>query len=48
MHSAYKIRICFVAGTLVKTREGYRRIEEIEIGDEVLSWNENTNRVEYN
>lgn len=28
---------CFPAGTLVLTREGYRPIEEIEVGDEVLS-----------
>lgn len=28
---------CFPAGTMVLTREGYRPIEEIEIGDEVLT-----------
>lgn len=28
---------CFPAGTLVLTREGYRAIEEIEVGDEVLT-----------
>ncbi|HMJ09770.1 MAG TPA: DNA cytosine methyltransferase, partial [Polyangiaceae bacterium] len=28
---------CFPAGTLVLTREGYRTIEEIEVGDEVLT-----------
>ena len=28
---------CFPAGTLVLTRTGYRPIEEIEIGDEVLT-----------
>lgn len=28
---------CFPAGTMVLTREGYRPIEEIEVGDEVLT-----------
>ena len=28
---------CFVAGTLVRVRDGYKPIEEIEIGDEVLT-----------
>src|SRR5690348_885777 len=27
---------CFPAGTLVLTREGYRPIEQIQVGDEVL------------
>ena len=38
---------CFVAGTLVRTRKGYEPIENIQIGDEVLSatgrWNRVTN-----
>lgn len=28
---------CFVAGTLITTKEGYKNIEDIEIGDEVLT-----------
>jgi hypothetical protein len=31
---------CFVAGTLVTTEDGFKPIEEIEIGDRVLSENE--------
>jgi len=30
---------CFPAGTLVLTREGYRPIEQVEVGDEVLTHN---------
>ena len=33
---------CFVAGTLVLTEYGYKAIEEIEIGDKVWSWCEET------
>ncbi|KRA61695.1 hypothetical protein ASD79_06155 [Caulobacter sp. Root655] len=33
---------CFVAGTLVSTREGPRRIEDIRVGDLVLSRDERT------
>ena len=33
---------CFAAGTLVKTEEGYKAIEEIEVGDKVWSWDEAT------
>ena len=33
---------CFVAGTMVKTEEGYKAIEEIEVGDKVWSWDEAT------
>ena len=33
---------CFVAGTLIKTEEGYKAIEEIEVGDKVWSWDEET------
>jgi RHS repeat-associated protein len=40
-------RVCFVAGTLVETREGKKPIEEIKVGDEVLSYNEQTAKVEY-
>jgi RHS repeat-associated protein len=38
---------CFVAGTLVHTKEGVKPIEEIKAGDEVLSYNEETKQVEY-
>ena len=33
---------CFIAGTLVKTEEGYKAIEDIEVGDKVWSWDEET------
>ncbi|MGN0632908.1 MAG: polymorphic toxin-type HINT domain-containing protein [Oscillospiraceae bacterium] len=37
---------CFVAGTLVTTEDGFKPIEEIEVGDKVLSENELTGEVE--
>ena len=40
-------RFCFVAGTLVMTKEGYKAIEKIEEGEEVLSYNENLGIFEY-
>ena len=36
---------CFVAGTLVTTEDGQKTIEEIEVGDKVLSENELTGEV---
>ncbi|MEO1323889.1 MAG: RHS repeat-associated core domain-containing protein [Pseudomonadota bacterium] len=36
---------CFVAGTLVETEHGLRPIEEIEIGDKVWAWSEETGDV---
>ena len=36
---------CFVAGTLVKTKDGYKRIEEIEEGDIVYSFDELNNEI---
>ncbi|MFC1588575.1 polymorphic toxin-type HINT domain-containing protein, partial [Planctomycetota bacterium] len=36
---------CFVAGTLIATEDGYKPIEEIEIGDRVISFNEDTREV---
>ncbi|KTT11649.1 hypothetical protein NS2R_13105 [Pseudomonas oryzihabitans] len=36
-HDTEKKRACFVAGTLVHTKEGLRPIEQIEVGDYVLS-----------
>ena len=39
---------CFVAGTLIKMKGGgYKRIEDIEIGDYVLSYNEDEQMEEY-
>lgn len=38
---------CFVAGTLVHTKDGLKQIEEIKVGDEVLSYNEGSGEVEY-
>ena len=47
-----KIRVClgngcFIAGTLVTTRSGFKPIEEIKIGDYVLSRNEETGEDSY-
>ena len=36
---------CFVAGTLVTTEDGFKTIEEIEVGDKVLSADETTGEV---
>ena len=38
---------CFVAGTIVKTEEGDKAIEEIEAGDKVLSYEATTGRFAY-
>jgi RHS repeat-associated protein len=38
---------CFVAGTLIHTKEGLVPIEKIEVGDKVLSYNEESGEVEY-
>ncbi len=38
---------CFEAGTEVQTDEGLKPIEEIETGDKVLSYNEQTRLLEY-
>jgi RHS repeat-associated protein len=38
---------CFVAGTLVKVRDGEKSIEQVEVGDEVLTKNLETNQVEF-
>ena len=40
-----KIPYCFVAGTLVTTEDGQKPIEEIQIGDKVLSEDETTGEV---
>ena len=39
---------CFVAGTKVKTEDGFKNIEDIKIGDMVYSYNLNTNQLELN
>ena len=44
---AKNLKFCFVAGTLVQTRDGTKPIEEIKKGDEVLSYNEQTGENEY-
>ena len=38
---------CFKAGTQVRTKEGYKNIEDIEVGDEVLAYDEKTGEQEY-
>ncbi|MCG6142665.1 polymorphic toxin-type HINT domain-containing protein [Leptospira mtsangambouensis] len=40
-------RTCFVAGTKVHTKDGLKNIEDIQVGDVVLSWNEKTGEREY-
>lgn len=40
-------KFCFVAGTLVHTKDGVKPIEEIKEGDEVLSYNEQSGQTEY-
>ena len=37
---------CFIEGTLVLTSIGLIKIEDIKVGDEVLSYNEETNKKE--
>ena len=38
---------CFKKGTMVLTEDGYKKIEEIEVGDKVLSFNEDTGDSDY-
>lgn len=40
-------KFCFVAGTLVMTKQGLKAIEEIKVGDQVLSYNDNLDIFEY-
>ena len=40
-------KFCFVAGTLVMTKQGYKAIEEIKKGDQVLSFNSNLGIYDY-
>ncbi|WP_198145128.1 polymorphic toxin-type HINT domain-containing protein [Microscilla marina] len=39
-------KACFVAGTLILTNKGYKKIEDIKAGDWVWSYNEQTNKQE--
>ncbi|WP_268768669.1 polymorphic toxin-type HINT domain-containing protein, partial [Leptospira weilii] len=43
----YHQNVCFTAGTLVWTQEGLREIEEIKVGEKVLSWDEKTREMSY-
>ena len=38
---------CFPKETSIVTIDGYKNIEDIEVGDKVLSYNEKTNKTEY-
>ena len=40
-------KFCFVAGTLVMTKQGLKAIEEVQVGDQVLSYNDNLEIFEY-
>ncbi|RHX83649.1 polymorphic toxin-type HINT domain-containing protein, partial [Leptospira stimsonii] len=40
-------RTCFVAGTPVHTKDGLKKIEEIQVGDMVLSWDEKAGKNSY-
>ncbi|EMJ74619.1 intein C-terminal splicing domain protein, partial [Leptospira interrogans str. 2003000735] len=42
----FHLDTCFVANTLIQTKDGLKAIEKIQIGDIVRSWNENTNTFE--
>lgn len=42
---AENMQVCFVAGTLITTAEGYKAIEEIQAGDEVLAKDVETGEV---
>ncbi|AOP36254.1 hypothetical protein A0128_19700 [Leptospira tipperaryensis] len=47
-NGAFSISTCFTAGTLVHTKTGTKKIEEIQVGDQVLSWDESEDEFEYN
>ncbi|WP_246032086.1 TIGR04388 family protein [Leptospira fluminis] len=44
---SFEFDTCFVAGTLVYTKEGYKGIEKIQVGDWVLSHNEKTGQLSF-
>ena len=37
---------CFTAGTLISTEDGQKAIEEVEVGDKVWAWDEETGEKE--
>lgn len=43
----FLLRTCFVAGTKVKTDQGFLPIEQIKPGMRVLAWNEKTGELTY-
>ncbi|MGJ4754063.1 polymorphic toxin-type HINT domain-containing protein [Leptospira kmetyi] len=43
----FRERTCFVAGTLVHTKDGLKKIEEIQVGDVVLSKNDVSGEMSY-
>ena len=45
LQKGLEMQACFVAGTLITTADGFKPIEEIEVGDLVLSENEITGEV---
>lgn len=50
METKQRIRdglVCFVAGTLIHTKDGEKKIEDIREGDQVLSYDEQTQQFEY-
>ena len=47
LQTSLETSYCFIAGTLVTTADGLRPIEEIEVGDLVLSEDETTGEVAY-
>jgi hypothetical protein len=40
-------QVCFVAGTMIHTKDGEKKIEDIREGDEVLSYDEQNKTFEY-
>jgi hypothetical protein len=46
-NNEFRVRVCFVAGTKVHTKEGLKNIEDIQIGDIVLSKSDETGEVSY-
>ncbi|WP_208859275.1 polymorphic toxin-type HINT domain-containing protein, partial [Leptospira harrisiae] len=43
----FRVRTCFVAGTKVHTKDGLKNIEDIQVGDVVLSKSDETGEVSY-
>lgn len=38
---------CFIAGTLIQCEDGFKKIEDIQVGDKVLAYNEETGEQDY-